>query len=702
MNRRSRWALVAVLIAVGLPPIAASDLGTAQAAAASVGCEPLPAGGATTAPALESYTAINPQRLVDTRNNIGGWGTTVGAGCTMRVNLASDIPANAAAVSLSMTAISSTRDYFTVYPCASGRPETSNLNTRPGIPTPNLVVAIPDTNREICIFSHGTAHLIIDLAGWWSDGPDRFASIQPTRVYDTRQPGGARLARFVTREVKIPTSVIPDGSTAAVVNLTVDRAAAAGYLTAFPCGQPAPPSSNLNFVGRRGAGGRGDRRARARQHDVRADRHCRRRDRRRHGLLRTCAEFRADCATAAAQWHAHRRHPQRHRRPARPVPAGETRAFDPVALVPGGNEASAVMLNVIAANPRANGYLTIYPCSQSRPEVSSLNYTAPAEATNLATVELASDRTICIYAFAATDVIVDVFGVMAAPVGSLAERISFNQHVFPEFTPAGADYAVACNAGTTSLSMQLDLLPQVTATLDGAPVGSGTITRAGGDRPTADPDADARRAVDELFLPVPASGLPGADGRSPRQPGGRVVPHHVRGGKAANRPAGRVQRDLRQPRCARLVQAHAGARARFQAAVERHARLCAATRPGVRCRSRAGLPQHRLDGTLVAELRTDDPNNFPTDQHDYVELPGGGRAMLSYPWYSPEPVGSQRHPRADACAPLNPGTCPFSATDRIVDGVIREIDANGNARLAMESRFHTSPTPIRRSRTGST
>ena len=51
-----------------------------------------------------------------------------------------------------------------------------------------------------------------------------------------------------SREVKIPASVIPDGSTAAVVNLTVDRAAAAGYLTAFPCGQPAPPSSNLNFV----------------------------------------------------------------------------------------------------------------------------------------------------------------------------------------------------------------------------------------------------------------------------------------------------------------------------------------------------------------------------------------------------------------------------------------------------------------------
>ena len=247
MTRRTRWLVASALALASLPMIAVPSA-PAAAAAASVGCEALPAGPATGAPRLESYTAINPQRLVDTRNNIGGWGTTIGAGCTMRVNLAADVPADAAAVSLALTAIADGRDYLTVYPCAAGRPDTSNLNTRPGVPTPNVVVAIPDVNREICIFSHGTVHLIVDLAGWWSEGPDRFASIPPVRVFDTRRPGGARLARFVVREVQIPASVIPAGATAAVVNLTVDRAAAAGYLTAFPCGQPAPPSSNLNFV----------------------------------------------------------------------------------------------------------------------------------------------------------------------------------------------------------------------------------------------------------------------------------------------------------------------------------------------------------------------------------------------------------------------------------------------------------------------
>ncbi len=163
MNRRTRRALVAVLVAVGLPPIAPwTPAPSRQLPHRSAASHSPPA----VSPPLvtQSSTAINPQRLVDTRNNIGGWGTTVGAGCTMRVNLASDVPANAAAVSLSMTAISADADYFTVTPAQ--RPAGDVEPRHPaGHPTPNLVVAIPDVNREICIFSHATAHLIIDLRG---------------------------------------------------------------------------------------------------------------------------------------------------------------------------------------------------------------------------------------------------------------------------------------------------------------------------------------------------------------------------------------------------------------------------------------------------------------------------------------------------------------------------------------------------------
>ncbi len=675
MNRRTRWALVAVLLAVGLPPVAISNSGAAHAAAASVGCDPLPAGGVATAPALESYTAINPQRLVDTRNNIGGWGTTLGAGCTMRVNLGGDVPANASAVSLSMTAISDTRDYFTVYPCASGRPDTSNLNTRPGVPTPNLVMAIPDVNREICIFSHGTAHLIIDLAGWWSTGPDRFGSIQPTRVYDTRWPGGSRLARFVVREVKIPPSVIPDGSTAAVVNLTVDGASAAGYLTAFPCGQPAPPSSNLNFVA-------GEARAVAAIVGL--------------GLGSTMCLLTDVSANVIVDVNGYyapapnfgptaQLQPLSGTRivdtrngiggPLAPFQAGETRKIDPVALVPGGAEASSVLLNVIAANSRGDGYLTVYPCSSSRPEVSSLNYTAPGEATNLVAVELAADRSICIYAYAATDVIVDVFGVMAAPTGSLVERLSFNKRVWPDFTPAGPDYAVVCNAGTTTLDVQLDLLPQVTATLDGAPVTSGALTRqVQTDQLLTLTLTRGGQSTSYYFRCLPAD-FPTLAVNRPGDPapGWYLTTFGI---AQANVPSFSVIFDNR------------GAPVwykRTPVPVLDFKRLSNGTFVYVPQLGAAfgtdparGYLNTRLDGSLVAELRTDDPTNFPTDQHDYVELPGGGRTMLSYPLVAPRNLSALNAAVAPQCGLLTPGTCPFSATDRIVDGVIRELDSNGN------------------------
>jgi hypothetical protein len=122
-----------------------------EAASATVTCAPQPTGGVATTAPLASYTPRNPLRLVDTRNNIGGVGAPIDRGCTMVVNVGADVPSSARAVAFSMTAVNSEADYFTVYPCAAGRPDTSNLNARAGFATPNLVVAIPDANRQICI-----------------------------------------------------------------------------------------------------------------------------------------------------------------------------------------------------------------------------------------------------------------------------------------------------------------------------------------------------------------------------------------------------------------------------------------------------------------------------------------------------------------------------------------------------------------------
>ena len=145
--RRSVGRLVLTLGLLGAAvPVVLGSGSPAVAAQADITCAPQPTGAPVAGPPMQSYTPVNPVRLVDTRNNIGGVEVPIDRGCTMIVSIGSDIPSNAQAVALSMTAVNSEADYFTVYPCASGRPETSNLNARAGFATPNLVVAIPDVN----------------------------------------------------------------------------------------------------------------------------------------------------------------------------------------------------------------------------------------------------------------------------------------------------------------------------------------------------------------------------------------------------------------------------------------------------------------------------------------------------------------------------------------------------------------------------
>jgi hypothetical protein len=71
-----------------------------------------------------------------------------------------------------------------------------------------------------------------------------------------------------------------------------------------------------------------------------------------------------------------------------------------------------------------------------------------------------------------------------------------------------------------------------------------------------------------------------------------------------------------------------------------------------------------LAGTLVDELLTSDPVAFPVDHHDYVPLPNGNRAMLSYPLV-----------RNRNLTVLGAG---YFANDSIADGVIEEVNPVGD------------------------
>jgi len=86
-------------------------------------------------------------------------------------------------------------------------------------------------------------------------------------------------------------------------------------------------------------------------------------------------------------------------------------------------DADAVIMNVGAIFPSADGFLTVYPCGEDRPLASSLNYAANAPAvSNAVFTQIGDDGKVCIYSLAETDMIVDVnafnpAGAQPMPVG---------------------------------------------------------------------------------------------------------------------------------------------------------------------------------------------------------------------------------------------------------------------------------------------
>jgi hypothetical protein len=74
--------------------------------------------------------------------------------------------------------------YATVYPCASGRPDTSNVNYVSGRTVANMVTVRPDSTGALCVYTLTAAEVIVDVLGATGDG---FVGIVPERIVDTRR-----------------------------------------------------------------------------------------------------------------------------------------------------------------------------------------------------------------------------------------------------------------------------------------------------------------------------------------------------------------------------------------------------------------------------------------------------------------------------------------------------------------------------------
>jgi hypothetical protein len=212
-------------------------------------------------PAGSTFNPVTPERVLETRPlpQIGYSGPKPGPGQVIEVDVtgvgASSVPDDAEAVVLNVTGENATADgHVTAWPCGAPQPVASNLNLRAGETNANLVVVGVGTGGKVCLYTHGGAHLIADLAGWLPAGSP-YVPVTPERVLETRplpqigysgpKPGPGQVIELDVTGVG--TSAVPDDASAVVVNITGENASGDGYVTVWPCGAPQPLASNLNL-----------------------------------------------------------------------------------------------------------------------------------------------------------------------------------------------------------------------------------------------------------------------------------------------------------------------------------------------------------------------------------------------------------------------------------------------------------------------
>jgi hypothetical protein len=186
-----------------------------------------------------------PTRLLDTRSS----GRRQPALRTRAVRVTSS-PGSVGGVVLNVTAVGADRrGHVSVHDCGSPKPATSNVNFGPVAATPNLVIAAPDGDGDVCLTATADTHLLVDRFGEFASGGSA-TPVPPERVVDTRRdptpPKAGQVVRFsIASYGLLVTALLPGG--AVVGNLTVANATERGFATVWPCAEKRPATSNVNY-----------------------------------------------------------------------------------------------------------------------------------------------------------------------------------------------------------------------------------------------------------------------------------------------------------------------------------------------------------------------------------------------------------------------------------------------------------------------
>ncbi|MGD9751631.1 MAG: RCC1 domain-containing protein [Acidimicrobiia bacterium] len=389
----------------------------------------------TTVDATRSLTGSAARRLRDTRSNgttVDGQeqgGGKVAAGSTTEVVVAGrgNVPATASAAVLNVTVTEGTgAGFMTVFPCGADRPLASNLNYVTGQTVANMAVSQIGTGGKVCVYNEGaTAHLVVDVDRFF-DGDATFDPMAPKRIVDTRsdgvtvdgqdQAGGIRTTGTTMEVTVTGRATVSATAKAVVLNVTVTAPTGLGFVTVFPCGSDRPLASNLNYntaqtvanlvMAQIGDAGK------VCIYNEGASAHLvvdvmgtydgaapfwtqspkRLLDTRSNGVTVDGVSQAGGIAAAGSTTEV--------------VVAGR-------GTVPPGAELA--VLNLTTTGGGGTGFLTVFPCGQSRPLTSNLNYSAGQTVANAVIARIGDAGKVCIYnEGAATHLVLDVNGSVTA------------------------------------------------------------------------------------------------------------------------------------------------------------------------------------------------------------------------------------------------------------------------------------------------
>jgi len=210
------------------------------------------------------FVPESPVRILDSRTAAGGPQGPYNPDTAQAIQVTggvSNVPANAAAVVLNVTAVNARGPgNLRVYPDGVQVPNASTINYQSGADTANGDIVSLPSNGRIDVLTFGSSiNVVIDVVGYYVSGATSYTPQTPARLLDTRP--GSSSNQGITGPIGAGKSVtvqvagnagVPQTASAVALNVTAIGPTGVGNLRVAPQSGsspgPAPDTSTVNYV----------------------------------------------------------------------------------------------------------------------------------------------------------------------------------------------------------------------------------------------------------------------------------------------------------------------------------------------------------------------------------------------------------------------------------------------------------------------